>query len=72
MTPPAPIIAIFTAHPAKVGESYLQHMGFALRFCGLLAWAAGAALVHAVIPALCEKTASTIIRRLYAKIEHRG
>lgn len=64
----------FTAmrsHPASVGESYFGHMRFALRFSGLLFAAGGAALVHAVLPALFETTASQIIRRMYTMIETR-
>lgn len=63
---------IFLDHPASVEETYFQHMGFALRFAFWLAVAAAAALVHAVVPALCEKTASGIVRRLFARIENRG
>ena len=59
------------AHPASVGESYFGHMRFALRFSGLLFAAGGAALVHAVLPALFETTASQIIRRMYTMIETR-
>ena len=36
------------------------------------ALAAGAALVHALVPALCERTASTIIKRLHARIVARS
>jgi hypothetical protein len=63
---------VFLDHPASVEESYLQHMGFALRFAFWLAVAAGAALIHAVVPALCEKTASRIVARLYARTANRG
>ncbi|SFR43103.1 DUF6356 family protein [Litoreibacter janthinus] len=58
-------------HPASVGETYFGHMRFALRFSGLLFAAGGAALVHAVLPALFETTASQMIRRMYAMIEQR-
>jgi hypothetical protein len=58
----------FTKHPASVGETYLQHMGVALSFALWLAIAALAALVHAVLPALCEKTASRIITRLHDRM----
>ncbi|MGY3437830.1 MULTISPECIES: DUF6356 family protein [unclassified Marinovum] len=61
----------FTAHPASVNESYFQHMRFALRFSGLLFFAAGAALVHAVLPALCEKTASRAVIRLHDMVTRR-
>lgn len=63
---------LFTDHPHSVDESYVEHMIFALSFAGLLALAAGAALIHALIPGLCKTTASTLIRKMYARIEHRG
>lgn len=61
----------FKDHPARVNESYLQHAGFALSFAGSLFIAGLAALIHAVIPALFETTASRLIRRLYARIDSR-
>ena len=64
--------ALFTAHPASVDESYLEHMRFAAGFSGKLALAAAAALVHALLPFLFEKTASTIVRGLYARTANRG
>lgn len=63
--------AAMRAHPASVGESYFGHMRFALRFAVLLLAAGCAALVHAVLPALFETTASRIILRLAAMIENR-
>ena len=63
-----PIAALFTAHPATVNETYFGHMRFALGFAFWLAVAAGAALVHALVPALCETTASRILKRLHARI----
>ncbi len=63
---------IFLDHPAKVEESFFEHMLFALRFAGLLFVAAGAALVHALIPCLFEKTASGIIKALYERTQGRG
>ena len=56
----------FTDHPASVDETYTEHMRVALGFAGSLAVAAGAALVHAVVPSLCEKTASKRVRAMYA------
>lgn len=66
------IARVFLDHPAKVDETFLQHMWFALRFSALLFAAAGAALVHAIIPCLFERTASTIIARLYERTHNRG
>lgn len=63
---------LFIQHPQSVDESYFEHMWFAMRFAALLAVAAGAALIHAFIPAACEKTASRIIAKLYARTHNRG
>ncbi|MBS0124756.1 DUF6356 family protein [Thetidibacter halocola] len=62
---------IFLAHPESVGEGYFDHMKVALHFWFWLSVAAGAALVHALVPALCEKTASTIVRRLHDRMTRR-
>lgn len=66
------IFAAFTAHPAKVGETYFEHFLVAMRFAALLAGAALAALCHALIPALCETTASRRIRSLHAEMDRRA
>ena len=66
------IARVFLDHPAKVGESFFEHMLFAMKFSGLLFAAAGAALVHAIIPCMFEKTASTIIARLHERTHNRG
>jgi hypothetical protein len=62
---------LFLSHPHKVGESYFEHMLFAFTFSGRLLKAAGAALVHAFIPALCETTASQAIMDMHAEIAAR-
>ena len=66
------IARIFLDHPAKVDETFFEHMWFALRFSALLFAAAGAALVHALIPCLFERTASNIIAKLYQRTHNRG
>ncbi len=63
---------IFLAHPATVEESFFEHMAFALKFATALFLAAGAALVHAFIPCLFEKTASKIVAQLYERTRNRG
>ncbi len=62
---------IFLDHPATVNETYFGHMRFALGFAFWLGVAAVAALIHALIPALCETTASRVLKRLHARIENR-
>ena len=66
------IARLFTDHPATVGESYFGHMAFALRFAGLLSLAAGAALVHALLPFLCKTTASRIVQGLAQRTHQRA
>ena len=63
---------LFLTHPASVDETYLEHARFALGFSLRLFAAAGAALVHAIVPALFEKTASTIVADLYQRTHNRG
>lgn len=63
---------LFLDHPASVDESYGEHARFAFGFSLKLFAAAGAALVHALIPCLFEKTASRIVADLYAKTHTRG
>lgn len=59
---------LFLDHPAQVDETYFQHMRFAGGFAFWLVLAGLAALVHAVIPAFCETTASRIVQRLNTRI----
>ena len=62
---------LFLSHPETVNETFLEHMAFALTFAGSLFAAAFAALVHAFIPCLFEKTASRIVLRLSDRIQNR-
>ena len=60
------------AHLKAAGEGYWQHFRFATTV-GLLAAAAGiAAILHAVIPAMCTHTASRIIRHLGQLVDDRS
>ncbi|HEY7806225.1 MAG TPA: DUF6356 family protein [Croceibacterium sp.] len=65
---PSPIRQWFLAHPRSVGESYGEHFGIATYF-GLTMIGGGlACLVHALFPALFERTGSASIKRLYSKM----
>lgn len=59
---------LFCAHPHSIGESYAEHGLFALRFAARLLIAGGAALIHAVVPCLCETTASRMVLAMHAEI----
>ena len=65
------ISAVFLDHPGSVNETYFQHMRFALGFAFWLFIAGIAALIHALVPAACETTASRILKRLTAKMDNR-
>jgi hypothetical protein len=65
------IAKLFTEHPASVDETYFGHMAFAAWFSSRLFMAAGAALVHALLPFLFETTASRIVRELYERTHNR-
>ena len=62
---------VFVNHPSSVEESYFQHMRFAGWFASRLLLAGGAALVHAVIPCLFEKTASQMITQMHQRLNKR-
>ncbi len=66
------ISKLFLDHPRSVDETFGEHFLFATGFSMTLFVAAFAALLHAFIPAACEKTASTIIKRLYSRVANRG
>lgn len=61
----------FTAHPASVNESYFEHLLFAGRFSARLFGAGLAALIHAILPFMFEKTASNLIRQMHHDIVNR-
>ena len=58
----------FTEHPASVDETYGEHFRVAVGFARTLVVAAGAAAIHAVVPAWCEHTASRRIVELHERI----
>jgi hypothetical protein len=66
------IARIFTDHPSTVGETYFGHMAFAAWFASRLGMAAGAALIHAILPFAFETTASRIVRELYERTSKRA
>ncbi|HWF63625.1 MAG TPA: DUF6356 family protein [Rhizomicrobium sp.] len=59
---------LFITHPQSVGETYLEHQRVAFSFAGPLLLAGLACLLHAVIPGLCERTASNRIAMLHERM----
>ena len=62
---------LFTTHPEAVGESYFEHMVFALKFSSRLFRAAFAAFAHGFVPGICETTASSAILAMNDEIRAR-
>ena len=62
---------LFLDHPAAVNESYFEHMLFAFRFAARLFRIGCAALIHGVVPSVCETTASTGVLALAEEIRSR-
>jgi hypothetical protein len=63
---------LFLEHPRSVDESYGEHALFAGGIGIRLIGAGLAALLHAVVPALCERTASRQVAAIYARTHNRG
>lgn len=66
------ISRIFLDHPRSVEETYFEHLLFASRFSLQLMGAAFVALIHAILPCFFEKTASSVVARLYKKTRDRS
>lgn len=62
---------LFLRHPRSIGESYVQHLGAAMRFALDLFGAAAACLLHALVPGLFERSASRTVARLHAQLKRR-
>ncbi|WP_252511098.1 DUF6356 family protein [Phreatobacter aquaticus] len=61
----------FMAHPESVNESYFEHFRAAMGYAGTFAFCAFCAFVHAFLPFLFEKTASTIVKKMVADMNAR-
>lgn len=59
---------LFTEHPTSVNETYLEHMHMSGSFGVWLLLGTICAFFHALFPFLFEKTASGIIKKLYARM----
>ena len=62
------LTSAFTAHPASVGETYLQHLASASRYSLQMICAGVCCLVHGVLPFLFVKTGSTAVAGLHARM----
>ena len=61
-----------TAHPASVGESYVSHLGFALRFGATMVLGGLACMVHGVLPFCLTTSGSRRVRALHGMLHETG
>jgi len=61
----------FTEHPKELGETYFQHLLFALIFCSKVTLALAACLIHAILPFLLKHTGGDMINKLSETIVQR-
>ena len=59
------------AHPRAVGESYSEHAGIASRFGATMVAGGVKCLIHAVLPAVFERSASDCVAKLNAELTRR-
>lgn len=62
---------LFLRHPREVGESYGEHFATAFGFGARMVAGGLACIVHAVVPALCVRTASDTVKSLYGRMKAR-
>jgi hypothetical protein len=59
---------LFLDHPRSVRESYGEHFMVAARFGTTMIVGGLACMVHAIVPALCMRTGSGAVKRLYSEM----
>ena len=58
----------FTDHPDSVGETYVEHMGMAWSFAGVMFVAAACCFLHGLLPFAFQTSASRRINALHARM----
>jgi hypothetical protein len=59
---------LFTEHPQSVGETYFEHQRQAFSFGGTMVIAGFACILHGLLPAICCRTGSRAVTRLYERM----
>jgi hypothetical protein len=62
------MIRLFTDHPRSVGETYLEHLGFATRFGARMLAGGVACCLHGLLPFLFTTTGSRTVLTLHAQM----
>lgn len=61
----------FTKHPHEIGETYFEHLGFAMGSGLRLVGSGLACMIHAVFPFLFKNTAGNTVREMHRGIVQR-
>lgn len=62
---------LLLAHPRTVGETYPEHAGIAGRFGATMVFGGLKCLIHAVLPAVFERSASDCVAKLNGELIRR-
>tara|TARA_B110000263_G_C14846928_1_gene302359 strand:- start:191 stop:388 length:198 start_codon:yes stop_codon:yes gene_type:complete len=62
---------IFTTHPKETGETYFQHLWFALKYSFTLFGLFVIALIHSILPFIFIKTVSNKIIKMAENLKTR-
>lgn len=62
---------LLRAHPRTVGETYREHAGIAGRFGATMVAGGLRCLIHAVVPAVFERSASDCVAKLNGELDRR-
>ncbi len=62
---------LLLAHPRTVGERYTEHAGIAGRFGATMVVGGVKCIVHAVLPAVFERSASDCVTKLHGELDRR-
>jgi small basic protein len=65
------ILNLFAGHPKDIGETYTQHLSFAMLSGLKLVYGGIACILHAVFPFIFINTASHTVKTLAHDFEHR-
>ena len=64
------MLDFFLKHPRSLGETYAGHFSTAFAFGARMVAGGLACIVHAICPALFERTASRTVAALYLSLIH--
>ncbi len=65
------MIEVFLKHPRSVGETYSEHFAVAFTFGAHMIAGGLACIIHALLPAVFEKTASRTVTHLHTRMTTR-